>query len=184
VTISCSVFIAVSLDGFVARRNGDIDWLTDTDNVNGSEDYGYKEFIDSVDTLVMGRNTCELALTFKNWPYVDKKVVVLSSGYPNIPDNLSEIVEIMSGLPVEVTHRLSKNGARHIYVDGGKTIQGFMNAGLIEDITITRMPILIGDGIPLFGKLDRDIRFQHIETKTYRNGFVQSKYRNPNNEFA
>ena len=176
-TIRCSVFIAISLDGFIARRNGDIDWLTDTGDGNGSEDHGYKEFIDSVDTLVMGRNTYELALTFKEWPYAGKKLVVLTSGSPNVPDNLSGGVEIMSCSPAELVHQLSENGARHLYVDGGKTIQGFLNAGLIQEMTITRIPILIGDGIPLFGKLDRDIKFQHIETKAYRSGFVQSKYR-------
>lgn len=179
-TIRCSVFIAMSLDGFIARRNGDIDWLTDTGDVNGSEDYGYKEFIDSVDTLVIGRNTYERVLTFKEWPYTGKRVVVLSSGSPEVPDHLSGSVEIMSSPPVELVHRLSEDGARHVYVDGGKTIQGFLNAGLIQDLTITHIPILIGDGIPLFGKLDRDIRFQHIETKSYKSGFVQSKYRTVN----
>jgi dihydrofolate reductase len=113
-TIRCSVFIAVSLDGFIARRNGDIDWLVDADSVNGSDDHGYKEFIDSVDTLVMGRNTYELALTFKKWPYIGKKVVVLSSGSPSIPDDLSNSIEIMSGSPTELVHRLSENGARHL----------------------------------------------------------------------
>ena len=183
-SIRCSVFIAVSLDGFIARGNGDIDWLRNAENANGSEDYGYNEFIDSVDTLVIGRNTYELALTFKEWPYVGKRVVLLSSGSPYIPDNLSDGVEIMSGSPAEVVERLSENGARHLYIDGGKTIQGFLNAGLIQDIIITHIPILIGEGIPLFGKLDRDIRFQHIETKAYKSGFVQSKYRNLRNRFA
>ena len=175
--IRCSVFIATSLDGFIARSDGAIDWLTDPANVDASEDYGYKAFIDSVDTLVVGRKTYELALTFKEWSYAGKKVVVLSSGSPNVPENLSGSVEIMSGAPVELLRRLSQRGARHCYVDGGKTIQGFLNAGLIHEMIITRIPVLIGDGIPLFGKLDRDARFQHIETKVYENGFVQSKYR-------
>jgi len=83
----------------------------------------------------------------------------------------------MSGAPDELVGRLAQRGARHCYVDGGKTIQGFLKAGLIQEMTITRIPVLIGDGIPLFGKLDRDARFEHIETKTYASGFVQSKYR-------
>lgn len=176
-TIRCSVFIAVSLDGFIARSNGAIDWLSDSGDGNGSEEYGYKAFIDAVDVLVMGRNTYELVLTFNAWPYTGKKVVVLSSGSPNIPGRLTESVEIMSGSPAAVAHRLSENGAQHLYVDGGKTIQGFLNAGLVDEMTLTRIPILIGEGIPLFGSLDRDVRFQHIETKSYASGFVQSKYR-------
>ena len=176
-TIKCSVFIATSLDGFIARRDGDIDWLTEVGGANESEDYGYKEFFDSVDTIVMGRNTYELALIFKEWPFAGKKVVVLSSRSPNVPANLSGEVEILSCSPAELVHRLSEQGARHLYVDGGKTIQGFLNAGLVQEMTITRIPILIGDGIPLFGKLDHDIKLQHVQTKAYRNGFVQSKYR-------
>ena len=174
--IKCSVFIATSLDGFIARKNGAIDWLTGLDNDPG-EDHGYREFIQSVDTLVMGRNSYELVLTFNEWPYTGTKVVVLSSGSPKIPDHLSTSVEIMSGSPLEVVQRLAANGARHLYVDGGKTIQGFLKAGLIQEMTITSIPILIGDGIPLFGELDQDILFQHIETKTYKSGFVQNKYR-------
>jgi dihydrofolate reductase len=177
-SIPCSVFIATSLDGFIARRNGDIDWLADPGDASAGEDYGYQEFIDSVDTLVIGRNTYELVLAFNAWPYTGKRVVVLSHGAPHVPDTLSGSVEIMSGSPAEVVRRLSESGARHVYVDGGRTIQGFLQAGLVRDMTITRIPILIGDGIPLFGKLDRDIRFEHIETKVYqKSGFVQSKYR-------
>lgn len=174
--IKCSVFIATSLDGFIARRNGAIDWLTDPSNANAGEDYGYKEFINSVDTLVMGRKTYELALTFGEWPYTGKKVVVLSSASPKVPEQLSGSVEILSGPPDELVGRLSQRGARHLYVDGGVTIQGFLKAGLIDEMIITQIPILIGDGIPLFGILEQDIRFRLIETKTYQSGFVQSKY--------
>ena len=176
-TIRCSVFIAVSLDGFIARRNGEIDWLTETGAVSNGEDYGYKAFVDSVDTVVLGRNTYETVLAFSEWPYAGKRVVVLSTGSPHIPDSLSERVEIMSGSATECALRLSNDGARHVYVDGGTTIQGFLNAGLIDELTITRLPILIGDGVPLFGKLDRDMRLKHVETKSYESGFVQSNYR-------
>ena len=177
VTLRCSVFIATSLDGFIARRDGDIDWLSEGSVANESEDYGYQEFIDSVDTLVVGRNTYEKVLTFGEWPYMGKRVVVLSRGSPQVPGRLSGSVEVASASPVELAQRLEQEGARHAYVDGGKTIQGFLNAGLVQELTITRIPILIGDGIRLFGRLDRDIRFQHVETKTYPSGFVQSKYR-------
>jgi dihydrofolate reductase len=175
--VKCSVFIGTSLDGFIARKNGEIDWLTDDGQADGSEDYGYKEFFASVDTMVMGRNTYELALTFPEWPYTGKKVMILSSGSPTIPKKLAEDVTVTSGPLPELIQRLLEKGARHVYVDGGKTIQGFLAAGLIHEMTITRLPILIGDGIPLFGPLNHDVKLEHLQTKTYENGFVQTKYR-------
>lgn len=175
-TIKCSVFIATSLDGFIARADGGLDWLPQVGEAEGSEDYGYREFIASVDTLVMGRKTYELALTFKEWPYSGKKVVVLSSRYPATPTRLAEGIDGVSCSPRELVERLSNRGARHLYVDGGKTIQGFLNTGLIHEMTITRVPVLLGDGIPLFGRLERDIRLQHVATKAYANGLVQSRY--------
>jgi len=176
VTIKCSVFIATSLDGFIARPNGDLDWLTGGNGAEESEDYGYKEFIDSVDTLVMGRNTYELALTFEEWPYSNKQVVVLSSGSPAIPTQLAKSVAVVAQPPTALVQQLAAKGARHLYIDGGKTIQGFLRAGLIDEMTITSIPILIGEGIPLFGALERDIKLQHLATRAYASGFVQSKY--------
>ena len=175
-TIKCSVFIATSLDGFIARPNGDLDWLTGGNGAEESEDYGYKEFIDSVDTLVMGRNTYELALTFEEWPYSNKQVVVLSSGSPAIPTQLAKSVAVVAQPPTALVQQLAAKGARHLYIDGGKTIQGFLRAGLIDEMTITSIPILIGEGIPLFGALERDIKLQHLATRAYASGFVQSKY--------
>jgi dihydrofolate reductase len=181
-TIQCSVFIATSSDGFIARKDGAIDWLTRPEDAIPGEDYGYQAFFDSVDTLVMGRNTYELALTFDAWPYAGKRVVVLSSASPQVPPHLAGKVEIMSGPPAEIVRRLAERGARHVYVDGGNTIQRFLRAGLIQELTITRLPVLIGEGIPLFGALDRDIKLQHVETKVYPNGFVQSKFRMMNDQ--
>jgi len=176
VTITCSVFVAVSLDGFIARANGDIDWLTNASAASGGEDYGYREFFDSVDALIIGRNTYAAALGFAEWPYLGKRVVVLSSQSSDVLREPLMDIEILSGSPVDVLHRLSDAGAAHVYVDGGRTIQGFLKAGLIRDMTITRIPILLGAGIPLFGPLDRDIQVRHLGTKTYPSGFVQSKY--------
>jgi dihydrofolate reductase len=175
--VKCSVFIATSLDGFIARQDGSIDWLTGAADTGGAEDYGYKEFFDSVDTLIMGRNTYELALTFPEWPYGDKRMIVLSSGSPRIPEALAGSVEVSSATPADLVRQLAERGAQHAYVDGGKTIQGFLRAGLIHEMTITRIPVLIGDGIPLFGSLDGDMRFNLVETKSYPSGLVQSKYR-------
>jgi dihydrofolate reductase len=175
--IRCSVFIATSLDGFIARKNGDLDWLPGSDGVTGSEDYGFHEFFTSIDTLVMGRNTYELALTFKEWPYHGKSVVVLSSRFPKLPTKLAEGVEGTSSLPKELMHRLAASGSAHVYVDGGKTIQSFLQADLIQEMTITRIPILIGEGISLFGALPHDIKLQHLSTRSFESGFVQSKYK-------
>lgn len=174
--MKASVYIATSLDGFIARDNGDIDWLPGGGNDGSDEDYGYKDFMDMVDVLVMGRNTYEKVLTFGEWPYGNKSVVILSSRSVHVPSSISQSVESISCSPAELVSRLSKRGARHLYVDGGKTIQGFLNAGLINELIITKIPILIGSGIPLFGALQRDIRVRHIETRQFASGLVQSKY--------
>jgi dihydrofolate reductase len=176
-SIKASVFIATSLDGFIARANGDLDWLTGAESASTEQDYGYQEFMDSVDTIVLGRNTFELVLTFDTWPYSGKKVVVLSSRPKAVPTHLVDDVAWLSLPPLRLVERLAARGATHLYVDGGKTIQGFLKAGLIHELTITRVPVLIGTGVPLFGALDHDVRLAHIATRQFRNGFVQSKYR-------
>ena len=175
-TIKASVFIATSLDGFIARANGDLDWLTDAESSTTEQDYGYQEFMDTVDTIVLGRNTFELVLTFDTWPYGGKKVVVLSSKPSAVPPHLVESVEWLSLPPQRLVERLAAQGAIHLYVDGGKTIRGFLNAGLIDELTITRVPVLIGTGVPLFGPLNHDVRLTHTVTRQFENGFVQSRY--------
>jgi len=172
--MKASVFVATSLDGFIARENGDVDWLGETSE--NDEDYGFANFFGSVDALVIGRNTFELARSFRDWPYGTKSVFVLTSRSLEIPDDLALYVESVSGLPEEIVDLLSRNGIKHIYVDGGKTIQSFLRAGLIQHINITHIPILLGQGVSLFGPLEQDIRLLHIETKVYPNGFVQSEY--------
>ena len=176
-SIKASVFIATSLDGFIARTNGDLDWLTGAESAPTEQDYGYQEFMDTVDTVVLGRNTFELVSSFDAWPYGGKRVVVLSSRPNAIPPHLADDVEWLSLPPRRLVERLDVRGASHLYVDGGKTIQGFLKAGLIDELTITRVPILIGAGIPLFGPLGHDVRLAHTATRYFENGFVQSKYR-------
>ena len=173
--IKISVFIATSLDGFIARKNGDIDWLP---AVNDSgEDYGYGEFISSIDHLVMGRHTYEKALTFGDWPYPGRKVLVLSSGSPRLPLELADKVMILNQSPRALLETLKGFGARHVYLDGGNTIQLFLKNDLVDEMTITTIPVLIGNGVPLFGPLKHDLKFQLIESKSFKNGFVQRKYR-------
>lgn len=173
-----SVFIATSLDGFIARKNGTIDWLEQA-NVSApdGEDYGYRAFMDTVDVLVMGRNSYDQVLTFDRWPYGDKRVIVLSRRTVEIPDHLLHSVSASMETPGELLARLSALGVAHVYVDGGVTIQRFLAADLIDEITITQIPVLLGEGLPLFGPLDRDVVLTHIATRTYDNGFVQSTYR-------
>ena len=172
----CSVFIATSLDGFIARKDGSLDWLPGSDGVSGGEDYGYKSFVESIDALVIGRKTYELASSFPEWPYAGKKVVVLSSRYPKTLQPVAHDVEGTSLPPRELLTVMESRGVRHIYVDGGTTIQGFLRECLIDELTITRVPVLLGEGIALFGPAGRDIELRHISTKTFPSGFVQSKY--------
>ena len=175
--VKCSVFIAVSLDGYIARKNGDLSWLTDLPEPRAGEDYGFGDFFSSVDALVMGRKTFEAALAFADWPYSGKRVVVLSHNSPPVPDRLSGQIEVMAGDPVELVDQLEKSGARTLYIDGGETIQRFLAAGLIDEMTITTIPILLGEGIPLFGKLDHEIQLELVKTQGFQNGLVQNKYR-------
>lgn len=170
-----SIFIATSLDGFIARENGSIDWLEGWGGDMG-EDYGYRAFMETVDALVMGRHTYEQVLTFGEWPYEEKPVVVLTHRPLTVPDHLAGRFEVMSGSPVEVVQELTRRGANQLYIDGGKTIQDFLNAGFIQRIILTRIPVLIGTGIPLFGPITHDIALDHITTRQYPDGLVQSEY--------
>ena len=174
----CSVFVGVSLDGFIARPNGDLDWLMGEGGGDSTE-YGYNEFIAGIDTIVMGRKTFEKVLTFDKWYYGTKRVMVLSSRSLDlsIAQARGGIVEVTAGSPTEIVSKLAASGANRLYVDGGITIQQFLRAGLIHRLIISRLPVLIGEGIPLFGSLLRDIRLNHIATRTYPGGMVQSEYR-------
>ncbi|MGA2646817.1 MAG: dihydrofolate reductase family protein [Candidatus Sulfotelmatobacter sp.] len=167
-----SVFIGTSLDGFIARANGELDFLPP----GGGEPHGYEEFMATVDTLVIGRKTFETVLAYPTWPYGDKRVVVLSSRLVDFSGVRGGVVEQMAGSPAEIVAKLAASGAMHLYVDGGVTIQRFLRAGLIQRLTITRVPVLIGEGIPLFGALPQDIRLRHVATRHYPSGLVSSEY--------
>ncbi|MGB8917455.1 MAG: dihydrofolate reductase family protein [Candidatus Sulfotelmatobacter sp.] len=170
--MTVSVFIGTSLDGFIARPNGDLDFLPE----GGGEPHGYNEFIATIDALVIGRKTFETVLAFPAWPYGDKRVVVLSSRPVDLSAVRGGIVEQMAGSPADIVAKLAATGAHHLYVDGGITIQNFLRAGLIQRLIITRVPVLIGDGIPLFGALPCDVRLLHIATQHYPSGLVKSEY--------
>jgi dihydrofolate reductase len=166
-----SVFVGVSLDGYLARENGALDFL-DAGHV---DPHGYEEFFATVDALVIGRKTYEVVLAFKEWPYGQKPVIVLSTSELAAPPAGAHI-ERLSGGPAQIWSQLESRGFRHIYVDGGITIQRFLDAGLIRRLVVTRVPVLIGRGIPLFGPVSRDVLVRHIATRTFPSGLVQSEY--------
>ncbi len=170
--MEASVFVGTSLDGYIARANGDLDFLPP----GGGEPHGYEEFMATIDALVIGRKTFEKVLTFPTWPYGAKPVFVLSTrALARAP--LGAVVERMAGAPPEILSQLAARGIRHVYVDGGLTIQRFLQAGLIQRLIITRVPVLIGTGISLFGLLPHDIVLRHVGTRQYASGLVQSEYR-------
>jgi len=170
------VFMAISLDGFVARHGGGVDWLMK--QATEGEDHGFDAFMETVDGLVMGRGSYQNVLTFGAWPY-QKPVIVMSQSLTpsDIPDVLRDRVRLSDRTPAQMMQQLEAEGWNRAYVDGGKIVQSFLNAGLIQDMTLTHVPILIGDGIPLFGRLTKDIDLKHVETRSFLSGLVSTKYR-------
>ena len=184
-----SVYIATSLDGFIARSDGGLDWLQHDpgEKVDSHdpfktepdiEDYGFNPFFQSIDTMVMGRGTYEFVADTGQWIYEGKRTIVLSSTLSegDIAKHLAGKIEVLSAEPADLAKKLQAEGAERVYVDGGVTIQRFLRAGLVDELIVSRMPVLLGSGIPLFGDLDADIRFEHIETSGYPSGLVQSIY--------
>jgi len=170
--VKLSVFCGVSVDGFLARPDHALDFLHTGEQVP----HGFEEFYGSVDVVVIGRKTFEVVLTFEKWFYGKKAVVVLSSRPLDFSRVKGGVVEQMSGAPAEIAGLLQARGFKHAYIDGGITIQRFLAAGLIDRLVITRVPVLIGEGIPLFGPVPRDIRLRHVATRAYEGGLVQSEY--------
>lgn len=183
--MKCSVYIATSIDGFIARENGDLDWLDNAgiaDAEMGEDaDMGFHEFINSVDCIVMGRKTMEIIsdmnLTSEQWPYGNLRIIVLSKKMKQPPKNMKNKVEIYSGSIQELVIKLEKEGHCKAYIDGGKTIQSFLNLKLITDITLTRAPIILGSGIPLFGDITTlDIRLEKVSVQAFPNNFIQEYF--------
>jgi dihydrofolate reductase len=170
--LKTSVFCGVSVDGFLARPNHTFDFL----DASGAGPHGFEEFWASVDVVVIGRKTFDVVLGFGAWGYGKKPVVVLSSRPLDFSQVKGGVVEQMSGEPAEIVAQLAKRGFKHAYVDGGITIQRFLAAGLVDRMIVTRVPVLIGVGIPLFGPVPHDIDLRHVATRTYSGGLVQSEY--------
>ncbi|HEU5410259.1 MAG TPA: dihydrofolate reductase family protein [Candidatus Acidoferrales bacterium] len=167
-----SVFCGVSVDGFLARPNHALDFL----DAGGQEPHGFDEFYGSVDVMVIGRRTFEVVLGFGKWAYGKTPVVVLSSRKLDFSAVQDGVLEQMAGEPAEIVRKLEARGFKHAYIDGGITIQRFLAAGCIDRMVITRVPVLIGVGIPLFGSVPHDIRLRHVATRCYKSGLVQSEY--------
>jgi dihydrofolate reductase len=169
--VKASVFVGTSVDGFIARLDGTFDFLP----ADGGEPNGFAEFMASIDALVMGRHTFETVLGFDSWPYGHKPVFVLSTR-PLAGGPPGRSVEQITGEPAAIVAELAGRGIGHIYVDGGITIQRFLRAGLVQRLTITQVPVLIGTGIPLFGQVPHDIPLRHIGTRSLAGGLVQTEY--------
>ncbi|XAH22177.1 dihydrofolate reductase family protein [Xylophilus sp. GW821-FHT01B05] len=170
------VFIATSLDGFIARADGGIDCLLQRDDP--AEEHGYATFIADKDMIVMGRGTYEKVLGFGAWPY-DRPVLVLSKQLANapVPEALQGKLRFSSRAPKEAMQELAAQGVRQVYVDGGQLVQSFLRDGLVADMVITTVPVLIGSGRPLFGALPHDVDLQLLSSHSFPSGLVQSRYR-------
>jgi dihydrofolate reductase len=170
------IYIATSLDGFIATLDGGIDWLMEIPNPDNS-DFGFKDFMDSIDAIVMGRNTYEKVLSFDcEWPY-SKKVFVLTNTLNSIDNSLFGKVEIINGSIPEIVNKLKKAGFQRLYIDGGMTIQSFLNENLIDEMIITKVPVVLGDGIPLFKNNDHERKFQLVSTEKFENGMEKSYFK-------
>jgi dihydrofolate reductase len=168
------IFIAASLDGYIARANGSIDWLIAA--TPPGDQHGYNEFIAEIDTIVMGRKTFETVLGFDGWPYEGKRVIVLSSTLEGIPARLAGKAELHRGPVRELHAALAAGGCKGLYIDGGQTVQSFLREGLVDELTLTHIPILLGSGTPLFGALPHDLPLRHQRTRVIADSLVQSSY--------
>lgn len=169
------VYIATSLDGFIAKKDGSLDWLTEYSDT-GQGDFGFAAFMDSVDAVIMGRKTFDTVVAFGEWPY-SRPVYVLSNNLVHLPDGYEDRCSIVKGELMAILSALHGKGMKNIYVDGGRTIQGFLKEGLIDELIITRVPVLLGDGIPLFAGPAQEIKLEHAGTEVLAGQLVRSHYK-------
>lgn len=175
----CAAFLAVSLDGCIARSDGRLDWL---DAANAAappgEDFGYAAFYAGVDAVVMGRGTFETVAGFDVWPFDGKPTVVLTSRPAALgAARFADRIDALDATPAEAAARCAAAGARRLYIDGGETIRRFLAAGLLDELTLTVIPVALGEGRRLFGPLEKDLALDHVTTRTFDCGYVQLAYR-------
>jgi len=183
--MKCSIYIATSVDGFIATKDGGVDWLHTAGNgkalTGDNADMGLNDYLSSVDCMIMGRKCMDMIssmnLTPEQWFYGDLKIIVLSNTIKEAPENLKGKVEMYSGDLLTLISHLENEGHKHAYIDGGTTIQAFMNLKRINEITITKAPIILGEGIPLFGKTFKNIKLEEAQAVAYSNDFIQLKYK-------
>ena len=175
-----SVYIATSLDGYIADKNGGIDWL-DSIPAPVGEDMGYTAFTNDIDALVMGRKTFETVLGFDvGWPY-EKPVFVLSNTMNKIPESHQGKAHVVKGTLKEIIEQIHEKGYRRLYIDGGTTIQGFLKEDLIDELIITTFPIVLGGGAPLFSEPSKELKFQLIGSRIYADQLVQNHFKRSRN---
>jgi len=171
-----TVFIARSLDGYIAGKNGELDWLHAIPNPENI-DMGFVKLMERVDAIVMGRTTFETVCGFEGeWPY-NKPVFVLSTTLKTIPEKYKEKAELVKGTIPEILDSINKKGYKNLYIDGGTTIQSFLKEDLIDELIITTIPILLGGGFPLFRELPKQLAFEHVSSEVFLSQVVQDSYR-------
>ncbi len=168
------VYCATSMDGYIATEDGGLDWLMNVPNPDQS-DFGFSEFISGIDAMVMGRRTFEKVLGFGSWPY-EKPVFVLSHTLTAVPEKLEGKVEIISGEPRSIVGTLHDRGFNDLYIDGGETVQSFLEQDLIDRMIITTVPVVLGSGIRLFGRLEDELNFLLEKTEVLNNHLVKNHY--------
>ena len=172
--ISCAAYLGVSMDGFIAGPDGDLSWLEGTPNPTNS-DLGYSAFMESIDAIVMGRNTFDTVVAFEgDWPYT-KPIIVLSSSLQQVPDKAVR-AELSASSPTELVEELAARGMTKLYIDGGAVVTSFLQEGLLDELTATTLPVVLGGGTPLFGPLDESVWFDHISTQVLLGALVQTTY--------
>ncbi len=182
--MKCSVFIATSADGYIATHDCSVEWLHTAGKLNADmsddPDMGFGNFINSVDCIIMGRRCMEgisgMSLTPEQWPYKDLPITVLSNTITQPPENMKGRVAIYARDVDVLIDQLASQGFRHAYVDGGSTITSFIDLKLINEMTILKAPVLLGEGIPLFGKINKKVKLENAKSTTFPNDFVQIKY--------
>jgi dihydrofolate reductase len=182
--MKCSVYIATSADGYIATPEGNVNWLHTAGNpdadMSENADMGFNDFVASVDCMIMGRKCMDsissFDLTAEQWPYGDTKIYVLSNTLKVPPENLKDKVEMYSGDISALINQLESNGFKHAYIDGGATITAFINLNLINEMIITKAPVILGEGIPLFGKITNKVALVNSEAIAFANDFIQVKY--------
>jgi dihydrofolate reductase len=174
--MKCIGYIAISLDGFIARKDGGLDWL---DIDTGGDDCGFKDFLLSIDAMIMGRVTFQKILEIGQWVYGDIPVFVPSTTLQqkDVPEHLSSKLTVVQGTPTSLMEDLKAKGKKRVYVDGGKTVQSFIQEGLLDELTLTQFPVLLGTGIPLFGETKGDVKWELVNSKAFAFGLVQNHYK-------